>query len=71
MEKKKVYVKPPIKTMCVQAAFLLYCIVMVNQHFDGTIFGMPLESFLLMWCPYLLFICATGLFIYRNKDRRD
>lgn len=71
MDKEKKYVKPPVKTMCLQAAFLLYCAVMVNQHFDSTIFGMPLESFLLMWCPYLLFISATAWYIYSNKDRRD
>ena len=68
---KKTYVKPPVKTICVQVAFLLYCVVLVNMHLDATIFGMPLESFLVMWCPYLLFIVATGYYIYSNKDRRD
>lgn len=68
---KKTYVKPPVKTICIQVAFLLYCVVMVNVHLDSTIFGMPLESFLVMWCPYLLFIGATAYYIYSNKDRRD
>lgn len=71
MEKEKKYIKAPVKTMCVQAAFILYCAIMVNTRLDSTIFGMPLESFLLMWCPYLLFVAATAYFIYSNKDRMD
>lgn len=71
MDKEKKYVQPPVKTMCLQAAFLLYCAFMVFQHYDTTVFGMPLESFLLMWCPYLLFVITTAWYIYTNKDRRD
>lgn len=68
---KKRYAKPPIITMCLQAGLLIYCIIFVHVHFDAQVFGMPLESFLVIWCPYVLIAVATAVYIYRNKDRRD
>lgn len=73
MEKsrEKKYVKPPIATMCLQAGLLIYCVILVHTHFDTTIFGMPLESFLVIWCPYIFVAVATAIYINKNKDRRD
>ncbi len=69
--KKTGCVKPPVGTICLQAGLLIYCAVLVMTHFDSTIFGMPLESFLVIWCPYVFVAIATAVYIYQNKDRKD
>lgn len=69
MEKK--WVKVPWKTMAMQAGLLVFCIIFVQFRFDIYVFGVPLESFLVMWCPYLFVAVATTVYIIKEKKKED
>ena len=70
MEKKdKKWVKVPWTTIAMQAGLLVFCGIFVQFQFDIYVFGVPLESCLVMWCPDILVAVATNQ--YNNKEKKN
>ena len=72
MEKKdKKWVNVPWTTIAMQAGLLVFCGIFVQFQFDIYVFGVPLESFLVMWCPYIFVAVATTIYIIKERKKED
>ncbi|WP_024735617.1 hypothetical protein [Enterocloster asparagiformis] len=72
MEKnEKKWIKVPWTTIALQAGLLVFCGIFVQFQFDIYVFGVPLESFLVMWCPYIFVAVATTIYIIKERKKED
>ena len=49
----------------------MFCGIFVQFQFDIYVFGVPLESFLVMWCPYIFVAVATTIYIIKERKKED